>query len=148
VRNTERIYALSEPQNHRCCYCGHHMIRHQHISGLPTPRNAITKDHFEPRMYGGETVEENLIAACCQCNNLRGEMDAFAFFNLMQKWFKRDPSLRVRWHLISREELGELKIQCQSVHARQLHGLGRNSIEFAFRHFHFVRQWRKNSLRA
>lgn len=99
------IHIISESQNHRCCYCGHKMIRHQHINGVPTPRNALTKDHLEPRTYGGPTQIENIIAACCQCNNLRGEMEAIAFYNLTQKWFRRNKKLWDRWHLVSREEL-------------------------------------------
>ena len=142
------ILALSEPQNHRCCYCGHEMIRHQHISGVPTPRNAATKDHLEPRTYGGETKKDNLIAACCQCNGLRGELEAMAFFNLMQKWFKRDPTLHERWHQVDLGELREFKMQCLTVHVRQLNGLGRHSVEMAFRHFHFVSQWRQRPLRV
>ncbi len=142
------IIALSEPQNHRCCYCGHAMIRHKHIDGAPMPRNAATKDHLEPRFYGGVTTTENLIAACYQCNSLRGELEALAFFNLQQKWFKRDESLRPRWHSASREELVEFKIQCQSVHVRQLNGLGRRSLEHAFRHLQFVRRWHRYPLRV
>lgn len=143
------IIALSARQNHRCCYCGHEMVRHSHINRQPTPRNAITKDHVEPRTYGGETTWWNLVAACCQCNQLRGEMEATAFYNLMQKWFKRDPTLRSRWHQIDRDELIEFKIQCLTVHARQLRGLGRNNIEYAFRHFDFViRRYHRYPIRA
>jgi len=132
------IYKLSEPQNHRCCYCGHEMIRHQHVPGKGTPRNAMTKDHFDPRVYGGPTTLENMIAACFQCNNLRGEMEAIAFFNLQQKWFRKDPNLRESWHQISFEELWLLKIKCLQVHERQLKGMAYRHKEHAFRHISFV----------
>lgn len=137
------IIALSEPQNHRCCYCGHEMIRHQHIEGKPIPRNAATKDHLEPRYYGGKTIPENMVAACCQCNNLRGEVDAMTYFNLVQKWFKRDKTLWSRWHTISRAEMAEFKIQCITAYAKQLNGQGRHSLESAFRHFDLMTRYHR-----
>jgi hypothetical protein len=125
------------------------MIRHTHQERVATPRNAMTRDHVEPRVYGGETTWWNMVAACCQCNNLRGELEATAFYNLLQKWFKRDRTLHNRWHSISLTEFIELKIQCQSVHAKQLEGRGRRDIEFAFRHFDFaLRGYRRHALRA
>jgi hypothetical protein len=136
------ILRIAEAQNHRCCYCGHRMIRHTHYNGVPTPRDALIKDHLEPRTYGGPTEINNIIAACCQCNNLRGEMEALAFHNLMQKWFKRDATLRGRWHMVTREELYTLKLQCIKVHERQLNGLARKYIEYAFRHVIFSYQRR------
>lgn len=137
------ILRIAEAQNYRCCYCGHPMLRHQHIDGKSTPRNAMTKDHVEPRAYGGETNTNNLVAACCQCNCLRGEIEAVAFYNLMQKWFKRDASLLIRWHQLSQQELFELKVQCIQVHERQLKGLAVKYIEYAFRHVVFTHQRRR-----
>ena len=133
---------LSERQNHRCCYCGHVMIYHVHYDGTPTPRNAATKDHFEPRTYGGATNFQNLIVACYQCNHLRGEMEAVAFFNLIQKWFKRDVTLRERWHHVKREELYAFGLHCYDVHKRQLRGRAKRYIEYAFRHYVFIGQRR------
>lgn len=68
-------------------------------------------------------------------------MDAHAFYNLMQKWFKRDSALHERWHRISREELAALKIQCIRVHERQLCGLAKRYVEMAFRHFDLLRKY-------
>jgi hypothetical protein len=115
------------------------MVKHTYIEGAPTPNNALTKDHLEPRTYGGPTTPENIVAACCLCNNLRGEIDATSFSNLLRKWFKQDPTLRDRWHSISKREFREFKLRCMSVHERQLRGLGIRSIESAFRHFKFIR---------
>jgi HNH endonuclease len=128
---------LTESQNHLCCYCGHRMITGRFEQYVTQPRNLLTKDHLEPRTYGGLTQYNNLIAACAQCNNLRGEMEAQAFYNLQQKWFKRDSTLKARWHQISRAELYEFKKQCHDAHERQLHGLAIRNIEYAFRHFKF-----------
>jgi HNH endonuclease len=125
------------------------MTRHIHTEGSATPRNAMTKDHVEPRRYGGETTYWNMVAACCQCNQLRGELEAEAFYNITKKWFKRDPTLRERWFLISRTELTEFKIHCQTTHARQLRGRGRRHIEYAFRHYDFaIRGYLRYPLRA
>lgn len=129
------IARLTEAQNHRCAYCGHHMITYRTAYYQAVPRNLRTKDHVEPRSYGGPTVRDNLIAACLQCNNLRGNIDAVAFFNILRKRFKRDPTLRARWHELSRAELREITEHCQAVHERQLYGLARRSVEYAFRHY-------------
>jgi hypothetical protein len=115
------------------------MVRRPHENGAPIPRDIPTRDHKEPRTYGGPTTPENIIAACLLCNNLRGEIDAVAFKNLVTKWFKRDPTLKARWHTIEKEEFAAFKRECMHVHERQLRGLGIRSLEHAFRHFAFVR---------
>jgi hypothetical protein len=133
-----KIHYLSECQNHRCCYCGHTMIdiEKHHLPLIPL--NAMTREHIEPKSYDGQTVRENLAAACCQCNEMRGNMDYVAFTNLINKWFKRDVTLRARWHNLSREERWHYKNICLRTHERQLRGLGQKYPVFAERHRHFV----------
>lgn len=129
-------------QNHICFYCENIMVPHAYASGVSLPRNAPTKDHLEPRTYAGPTTPKNLVMACSQCNGLRGEIDAMTFVNLMLKWFKRDPTLRARWHTISREELRGFKQQCLRVYARQLNGQAVRYRDRAFRHSEFTHRWR------
>lgn len=132
------IVVLSEPQNHRCCYCGHRMgdvIRRL----LPfIPSNTATKEHIIPRSWGGETTRENLAAACAQCNCLRGNMDYVAFSNLMKKWFARDPTLRARWHSLDRAELNSFRQICLNTQERQLRGLGQRYSVYRDRHHTFM----------
>lgn len=142
------IERIAEEQKYICCYCEHRMFRHRHRPGYPTPRDAITKDHLIPRVYDGPTIQENLVAACCQCNNLRGEMDAAAFQNILFKWFKRDPWLWIRWHTISTDELQELKLACLHIHERQLRGLARHYVDIAYRHLEFTYRERGRLTRA
>lgn len=129
---------LTEAQNHRCGYCGHPMIRHTPQRYVSEPLNGLTKDHVTPRVYGGPTELKNLIAACRLCNNLRGEMDAYAFYNLLKKWFKHDPNLQKQWHSLSKGEIISLKQKCLMVHERQLRGLAKRNIVKAFEHYEFV----------
>ena len=132
------IYFLSEPQNHRCCYCGHRMVEIC-MQTLPfVTRNAMTREHVICRSYGGETTRENLVAACRMCNEMRGNMDAIAFYNLLQKWFKRDETLHDRWHHITVDEYRQLKLGCLRTQERHLRGLARRSIEYAYRHHTFI----------
>ena len=142
------IERIAAAQNYMCCYCEHRMFRHTHRLGFATPRDAITKDHVIPRVYNGPTVAENLVAACCQCNNLRGEMEATAFKNLLTKWFARDPWLWIRWHTIDYDELNDLKLQCLQVHERQLRGLARHYIDIAYRHLDFTYRERGRLMRV
>lgn len=132
-----QIHILSEPQNHRCCYCGHQMTE-INLDDMPIiPRDAMTREHVIPRSYNGEG-RENLVAACRLCNELRGNMDAIAFYNLQQKWFKRDETLRARWHKISVDEYQHFKQLCLRTQERHLRGLARRHIEYAYRHQAFI----------
>lgn len=133
-----QIYILSEPQNHRCCYCGNPMVEIKKQEKIVVPRNAMTKEHVIPKSYGGPTEKENLVAACQQCNEMRGNMDAVAFYNLIQKWFRRDETLRSRWHSISRQERYAFKLRCLHTQERQLRGLSQRYAVYAFRHAVFV----------
>jgi 5-methylcytosine-specific restriction endonuclease McrA len=53
---------------YRCVYCGQEM-----------PDEALTLDHVEPRMRGGDHSEGNLVAACRACNAEKGSSAAWAF---------------------------------------------------------------------
>ena len=119
------IDSLSEKQNHRCCYCGHrmHAIPNQ---ARVVPRKAATKEHVTPKSHNGLGLIENLVAACRLCNELRGNMDAIAFYNLQQKWFRRDKSLRNRWHEISTAEYQVFKLRCLQTQYNHLKGLSRH----------------------
>jgi 5-methylcytosine-specific restriction endonuclease McrA len=76
-----QIQRLSESQNHRCCYCGQHTF-----IGSKTPKGfskwqLATVEHVVPRSLGGSNSWENLVMACSECNNLRGNLpDAMAFY--------------------------------------------------------------------
>ena len=61
----ERIFARDE---YRCAYCAE-----------TYPREALTLDHVEPRMRGGDRSEGNLVTACRACNTRKGSLPAWAF---------------------------------------------------------------------
>lgn len=132
------ITDLSGPQNHRCCYCGHRMEEIDKRLLPFIPRNAATKEHVVPKSWGGKTLLENLVAACNQCNYLRGNMDYIAFSNLIARWFKRDVTLRSRWHYLSREEIYSFKQLCLGTNERQLRGLGQKHTLYRERHNIFI----------
>lgn len=110
------VKALLEAQNHYCCYCHHKMPDKRHQQ---TIRNQPTKDHVEPRCHGGQTVADNLVMACAQCNQIRGAMDATVFYQLIWHWFSRDPTLHPRWHTISKSEFGRFSAECDRIHRVQ-----------------------------
>lgn len=62
-----------------------------------------TREHIIPRAFGGETAWDNLVAACRECNSLRGHMDAQAFF-----WIRQQVSVVairvIRPQLLARED--------------------------------------------
>lgn len=69
-------HALSEAQNHRCAYC--QKILDPSISDHRHPM-IVTIDHVHPLGLGGKRRWDNEVAACRECNNLRGIMDAYEF---------------------------------------------------------------------
>lgn len=136
---------IVDSQRYFCYYCDHRMHPHIHIDGLPTPRDAITKDHLKPRVYKGETIPENLVAACLQCNNLRGEIDVETFKCILEKEFKRNPFLWIRWHDLTGEELDNLKQKCITAQERRLRGKAKKHPDIAYIHQSFVHR-RRNIL--
>jgi hypothetical protein len=134
------ILIVAADQDYFCRYCEHKMGRYEHIPGLPIPRDTLTQDHMTPRVLGGRTTVDNLVAACHQCNFMRGEVDMEAFANIVGKWFKRDPFLWIRWHEIPWEEVLERKRHCVRVQERRLRGKARRHVHVGYHHFAFVQR--------
>lgn len=59
---------LCERQNWRCCYCG---IRVQ--DDIKQATDSATLEHVVPRCHGGPDDESNIVIACFECNNSRGD---------------------------------------------------------------------------
>jgi len=72
--------SLSESQNHRCCYCSCTMT----LADDDAPSMA-TREHVIPRAFGGPTEWWNLVAACRECNSLRGHMYAMKFYYMRSR---------------------------------------------------------------
>jgi hypothetical protein len=89
-----RVWRLSEQQNHRCCYCA--TLTWISDSRSPNPefqpdrlpgmknRQMATADHLLPVVKGGSEKIENMVMACDYCNQLRGDMPALEFWEIMQ----------------------------------------------------------------
>lgn len=61
----ERVFARD---GYRCVYCARVL-----------PGEALTLDHVQPRMRGGDHSEGNLVTACAPCNTRKGSQPAWAF---------------------------------------------------------------------
>ncbi len=66
----------------RCVYCGEVF-----------PREALTLDHVQPRMRGGDNSEGNIVPACFACNAEKGSLPAWAY--LAERPEKRANFLRL-----------------------------------------------------
>lgn len=70
--------------NHRCQYCGR--------TGVP-----LTVDHVIPKSKGGEDTWENLVCACVQCNNRKGDRTPEeAGMKLLRKPMRPNPILFIK----------------------------------------------------
>jgi 5-methylcytosine-specific restriction endonuclease McrA len=55
---------------YRCVYCGELL-----------PAEALTLDHVQPRLRGGDRSPGNLVAACRACNTEKGAAPAWAYLS-------------------------------------------------------------------
>jgi hypothetical protein len=61
----KRIFRRDE---YRCVYCGEAF-----------PAQALTLDHVQPKLRGGDRSEGNLVTACRACNTEKGAAPAWAY---------------------------------------------------------------------
>ena len=91
------IVTLSERQNHRRCYCGRRFndLPASKAHRAPAALRALcaTVDHVRPRSRGGKDSDKNTVAACLDCNNGKGDADAFAFFAHRQTYGFSSPNV-------------------------------------------------------
>lgn len=106
-----KIILLSGEQNHRCCYCSNGMTYHNFNLRGPIPRNAMTRDHVIPKSYGGTGYYQNIVIACRQCNEIRGNLHAHVFHRLMEEWKKRDVDFIPSWYYFSKQHLWRYKME-------------------------------------
>lgn len=79
ARGYSKREALSEAQNHRCCYCGE-------MCKDDAPENdRATVEHVVPKIAGGRANWGNEVMACRLCNSGRGAMRAERYFEAVQE---------------------------------------------------------------
>lgn len=66
-----------------CAYCG--------------KLNPATLDHVVPRSQGGPTTRNNLIAACGDCNILKGSENWYLWFRSQEFWTEEKEDQILRW---------------------------------------------------
>lgn len=81
ARGFNKRSALSEAQNHRCCYCGTQLSNHV----KDDHPDRATVDHVIPKIAGGHCKWDNEVMACRLCNHGRGAMNAYRYFEAVQQ---------------------------------------------------------------
>lgn len=80
--------ALFESFNFTCHYCGTEFPRN-HPIGIEFSYfrhgNHLTADHIILKSKGGRMHPSNLVAACFECNNLRGDIEYEEFRKFMEE---------------------------------------------------------------
>jgi 5-methylcytosine-specific restriction endonuclease McrA len=61
--------ALAARQKGKCYYCGIIMTESDGVA-----RTSLTLDHYVPKALGGQNTRSNYVAACLDCNNLKGDL--------------------------------------------------------------------------
>ena len=85
-----RITLLFEEQNGRCYYCSEPMMLSK--AALQQKRFA-TLDHVRPKSKGGIRSADNSVAACAECNFLKGSMARDEFVTLRENNRMAEPCL-------------------------------------------------------
>lgn len=67
------VERLMVEQAGKCFYCGQGMTWHSRA------KNRVTADHKLPLSRGGADAEHNIVAACAQCNFMKGRLDQDQF---------------------------------------------------------------------
>lgn len=81
IQRQARMEALMERHKKRCFYCNI-VVRVLRKKRAPHPRDMATEDHLVPKSKGGSDLLDNLVLACNECNNQRGDMPAESFLRL------------------------------------------------------------------
>jgi len=95
----QRLIRLSGEQNHQCCYCGQKTWHPEINDGgdvNQSRRRRATIEHIVPQTNGGGEGKHNLIMACAQCNNSRGELPLEDFVALISNDGVTPLSVRAR----------------------------------------------------
>ena len=76
------------------------------------PVDALTLDHVQPRVHGGDRSEGNLVTACIACNTLKGQRRLSAFLHehprARENFFRHAVHVWPRLMRLVEEELAEL----------------------------------------
>lgn len=82
----KRLYFFNT-QNGKCAYCFERMTMRINR------KNTCTLDRIVPRSQGGPSTIFNLVGACFDCNNKKGDKPLSMFLRLIDE--KRQPQLSV-----------------------------------------------------
>lgn len=84
--------AVYARDNHTCHYCGIVLPAPELLPELNYPEhgNHLTLDHIIPRSEGGGNNVYNLVTACFECNNERGDREYIEFYSEMKERYPND----------------------------------------------------------
>lgn len=83
-------HELYRHQKGACHYCRRKMVRE------PNKALSVTVEHLVPRSFGGTNDRYNLVGACLQCNNLRGNMSYSEFVSRREELLAAAPERSYR----------------------------------------------------
>lgn len=59
---------------HACCFCGDRMIADSHSIVRDSKGIKATLEHIWPSSLGGDSITENLVPACSECNTIKSDL--------------------------------------------------------------------------
>lgn len=99
ARRRRRVVAvLLKRDGGKCHYCGVEMTP----NGGERIDTTMTREHVLPRCFGGTNEQTNLVLACNQCNNDRGDTIDWCFCDFCTAALK---DFKEHWSLDKKEEI-------------------------------------------
>jgi 5-methylcytosine-specific restriction endonuclease McrA len=84
-----RIRVFSQAKHPFCYICGTRLVYHDSAN-----HSYYTVDHVWPASYGGESIEENLLPACQDCNTKKGNLPTWVATDVHSLFLGFEPTPR------------------------------------------------------
>lgn len=82
----------------RCCYCERRF----------DDRLRKTKEHIIPQSKGGNNSKHNIVYACHECNELRGNMDYKDFKEYIVNVLEKNRTIKIKSYSFIRSDLTKI----------------------------------------
>lgn len=67
-----------------------------------------TKEHIIPKSKGGNNNLNNLVYACIECNELRGNMEFYEFKDYLQNIINKNKSIKIKNYSLNRLDISKI----------------------------------------
>jgi len=78
----------------KCHYCNRAVYKVRREDAAYDTSLIATKDHIRPKSLGGENYKANIVTACHQCNNIRGDTPYEVYYEFSKRYNVHNVEMR------------------------------------------------------